>query len=179
MKNENKSMIKLFDINRKWLLRYLPPGAELSQEIYGFLGMLGIIFLGNISFLGRYGEALGSLYTYQGHSRILIRGAKIAGFDSLMSHSLGGLRILVIYCILISIVHYMSFSRGSKSIYLMKRLPQRGEMTKRCVLLPLMEIAAGIVFCLLLLLLNLGIYYLITPKICLPSEFQLSIWRVL
>ena len=64
---------------------------------------------------------------------------------------------------------YGSFSQGSRSLYLMHRLPEgRKLLTGYVVKAPLVCLAGAAVVCALLL----GIYYmvwrLLTPEICLP-----------
>lgn len=56
---------------------------------------------------------------------------------------------------------------GAKSIYLMGRLPDRWELHRRCLTLPLGWLLSAVLLPVLTLLVYYGIYYLITPAACL------------
>ena len=56
-----------------------------------------------------------------------------------------------------AVQNYQSHYRGSRSIYLMRRLPDRWELHRRCLILPLLELAATL---LLLAVLTVGFYFL-------------------
>ena len=81
-------------------------------------------------------------------------------------------------CLLAFAIYFFSFFyQGSKSVYLMRRLPKRGEMAIRSLTLPI----AGALFCLLsALLLRLifhAVYLLIVPDNLLPAEPWQVFWR--
>lgn len=81
-------------------------------------------------------------------------------------------------CLLVFAVYFFScFYQGSKSVYLMRRLPNRGEMALRSLTLPV----AGAVLCLLsALLLRLlfhTAYCIFVPANLLPAQPWQVFWR--
>ncbi len=76
-----------------------------------------------------------------------------------------------------SVYNYAYLYQGAKSIYTLKRLPQKGELIKRVFTLP---VAAALIFLvsgILLLFIYYGIYMLFTPEGWRnPSQLQ-SIWE--
>jgi hypothetical protein len=68
---------------------------------------------------------------------------------------------------------------GSRSDYLMRRLPDRWEYPRRCVTLPLLGAVAIIAEFLIVTLIYFAVYALFTPGICLPAGWQDGLWRVI
>ena len=62
------------------------------------------------------------------------------------------------------VFHYLYHYQGSRSIYLMRRLPDRWELLRRCIALPLCGALAALLTGLLITLLWAGIYLLATPR---------------
>ncbi len=55
--------------------------------------------------------------------------------------------------------NYMTFYRESKSIYLMRRIPDRWELPRRCAAVPLIGLAAGLILTAILICLCNLIYF--------------------
>ncbi|MGN1002239.1 MAG: hypothetical protein ACI4PC_05660 [Oscillospiraceae bacterium] len=161
------------------LERLAPPGMSLKQEKGFFWGGLAGAWLCSLSFLARYLDARGELYFYVGTQRRLDPNAVMPDFAVLFDGSLLGFA-LVAACMLFFIVfHYAYYRQGSKSVYLMRRLPQRWEMHKRSLTLPLLAVCLYALAALLVLLAYLAVYLLFTPDECLtPHQWQ-KIWSVL
>ncbi len=158
--------------------REVPFGIDYQTELrligYGLLASL----IYSLRFAAAYIQQSASLYTMTGAEKILRDGAEMLDFVYVLNDSLAGFPIIAGCMILLTAYHYAYHYRGSKSIYLMRRLPDRWELFRRCVTLPF---AAG-VFCLLaafLLLLCYFAYYMwVTPEVCLkPGQWQ-KIWSV-
>ena len=98
-------------------------------------------------------------------------------FHVLMAFAPIGFAILGIHTALQAVFHYRYHSQGSKSIYLMKHLPDRMELHRRCLTLPV----AGLVICgltaFLTIVLCYGIYVYFTPKECLSPHQWEMFWR--
>ena len=92
--------------------------------------------------------------------------SSLATFEEILGNCLGGYLILMIGMIFLGIYHYALHYRGSKSIYLMRRLPDQKELHRRCLTFPV----AGILISLLLFLCLLAGYYCIY-RFCTPSIF--------
>ena len=76
-------------------------------------------------------------------------------------------------------MNYASFRQGSKNIYLMKRLPSRWELHRRCILLPALGMVGSLVMGFTLLMIYFAIYMLVTPDRCLPPDQWQKLWSVL
>ena len=150
------------------LSRYAPVGMKLHMEktVWG-LG-LGASLVYSGLFLIRFVDACGELYEYKGVDRVLIEGAKIERFGVLLGNGLVGFAITAVVMLLFSIYHYLYHFQDSKSIYLMRRLPNRWELSRRCLTLPVAAAVLSLAAAVVLLGFYLGIYLVFTPKGCLP-----------
>ena len=160
--------------------RVYPLGFPGRQALQLTLGGLGVAFaIGYFRFLASFSSAKNELYT---SVRIdgkwvpkLIEGSVIAPFSRL----LGGISLgltLVALCLIISLfLHYAWHKLGSRSIYRMKLLPNRWELWRRVVLIPLVGLAACALLWGLLLLLCALTYHYGTPD----GHFPPNCWRLL
>ena len=141
---------------------YAPPGLDWRKEVQAYCyGLAGAFSLAFFWYLIRYAGEKSELFFRRGQERILRPGAVMEDF-----------------CVLMDFVsHYQYHSQGSKSIYLMKRLPDRMELHRRCLTLPI----AGLVICGLTAFLTIalcyGIYLYFTPKECLSPHQWEMFWR--
>lgn len=155
--------------------RVYPLGFPGRQALQITLGGLGVAFaIGYFRFLASFFSAKEELYT---SVKIdgkwvpkLIEGSVIAPF----SHLLGGVSLgltLVALCLIASLfLHYAWHKLGSRSIYRMKLLPNRWELWRRVVLIPLIGLAACALLWGLLLLLCALTYRFGTPEGHLPPN---------
>ncbi len=185
MKNEiHKILGPVFRVKNKILeifklmfhVKHFPPGMNVKQEKLFFgLGM-GASFLYSLTFIWRYLEAYAWLYTYYPAKKtyILREGALMEEFPVLMGNALIGFLFVIIGMIGFGIMHYVYFQQGSKSIYLMKRLPDKMELYKRMLTFPLLVFLICAVTAFLLLVFYYGIYIIATPEQCLqPNQWPL------
>lgn len=156
---------------------YAPPGLDWRKEVQAYCyGLAGAFSFALFWYLLRYTNAKSDLY-WRIHT--LAPGAVMKDFHVLMDFVLLGFVVLGIHTALQVFVHYRYHSQGSKSIYLMKRLPDRMELHRRCLTLP----AAGLLICgltaLLTVVLCYGIYIYFTPEECLSPHQWEMFWRFL
>ena len=135
-----------------------------------------IAVLNSFRFFINYYEAYGDLFWYDRlqfeetgvWEKTLRPGAVIVPFKELIGYSFLFFIVFVIVLLAAAGQHYWYYLRGSKSIYLVRRLPERYYALKTC----LGVTAIGIALTLLTVGLLLGIYYLVylfvTPAGCLP-----------
>ena len=168
---------------RKFIESIIPPGWDLKQELYSAL-QLGLVIISSWIFFGvRLDNSLDHIYRYKsGGVRLLVEGVVVSPFGRLTASCFA----LFIFYVLIQLISirsmYKFFTEDSKSIYLMRRLPQRYELAKRCISLPLINIAAGFAFCMLQLLLFWAVYKFAVPAQAMPAQsfsfLELFIWRI-
>ena len=152
------------------LTKYAPAGIPIKNEIRLFFISLGIACIYSMGFLIRYLDARNELFeTTLTGQKVLIISARMPHFSTLIANAFFGFFLAGLLALAASIYHYFFHSQGSKSIYLMKRLPRKWELYKRCFALPGMAILITVLTALLLYLLYYGIYVYFTPSACLPA----------
>ena len=161
-----------------FLKKLVPPGMEYKPELRFYITGLICAGLYSLSFFIRYFDARYELYEHYDYKSVLIDGAKIADFSSLLGYALVGFAFLAVCMLGFIVYHYLYYRQGSKSIYLMKRLPSKLELHKRAIALPLLAILGCLVAALIVMLLYFAVYMLATPKQCLlPNQWQ-KLWRL-
>ncbi|MBQ7916896.1 MAG: hypothetical protein IJ315_08980 [Firmicutes bacterium] len=158
--------------------RYAPPGMKIGEGLTAFfIAYAGAIFISCFYFFN-LGEELRSLYEWNGGERVLIQGRMMKDFVEILDYHLGGFVLVGLVLIEAVIYQYLYFNaHGSKSLYVMKRLPNKWELHKRCWSLPV----AGMILCgitaFVLMLLFFWAYMASTPEVCrLPDQWG-KIWR--
>ena len=147
--------------------RLFPPGADWRREVRRTLQALGAAIAWSLTFFLRYISAHGALYRVVNSRRVLIPGAVMQPFSEVLGPSLWGFALAAIAGAGLAALHYASFYRGSRSVYLMRRLPDPLEWHRRCLALP----CACIIACAALAAALWGLFYLfylnVTPAQCL------------
>ena len=94
----------------------------------------------------------------------------ILPFSEIFGRGLFGFWIVSVCLILLPLFHCLWHWQGSKSIYLMRRLPQRAELLRRCLAGPAMLLALTLLAAALTALFCMLLYQTHTPAGCLPEE---------
>lgn len=157
--------------------KMVPLGMEYKGLVRFFIGGFLMVSIGSVFlFLNRFMECKNSLYYYRATKRILIDGAIMPDFKEILGGCLLGFGVIILCMAAVAVYHYLYHFQGSKSIYLMKRLPQRWELLKRCLMLPVISILICLTTALLLLLVFYWYYMGNTPPECLePGQWQ-KLW---
>ena len=145
-------------------------GAELKWLAFGFVAAL----LGSLSFFAAYANHYQMLFQWRTELlKVLRPGAVMPDFVDILGASLIGFLILAVCMIGMLIYHVAYHYQGSRSIYLMRRLPRRRELWRRCLALPAAAAAASLCAAFLLLLLYYWYYMARTPDACLtPDQWE-------
>lgn len=151
------------------LSRLAPPGTAIKEEIRRLcVGLAGATGCAVLIYGVNYRNAYDLLFDRYGVDRVLRPDAVMPSFDALSWGSLTFFYFVALGSLAAAIFHHFSFySGGSKSIYLMRRLPQRWELLRRDITLPIAGAAISLLAALLLKLLFMGVYYFVTPEQCL------------
>ena len=67
--------------------------------------------------------------------------------------------------------------RFGGKLYLMRRIPDRWELPRRCAAVPLIGLAAGLLLTAILICLCNLIYFKATPPQCIPAGEHFLFWR--
>lgn len=152
------------------LSRYAPPGTNIEKEIKNLcVGLAAATCCAVLVYGVRLRTAYDNLFDQIGRDRVLRTGAIMLPFDAILLYALWLFYLVALYSLASAVLHHISYyTGGSKSIYLMRRLPQRWELLRRDITLPLLGASISLLSALLLKLLFWGLYYWITPTHCLP-----------
>lgn len=162
-----------------YLTRYSPPGMDLKLEKRFFIwGMILSVSYSILYFFTNYSNAYYELYIYVSGKAILNTNANMPDFRSLIGLSFIGFAIVAIMMVGFIIYRYSYYNQGSKSMYLMKRLPQKSELHKRALVVPFIAMLLCLLTVFILLMIFYAVYMLATPKACLvPNQWQI-LWRL-
>lgn len=164
------------------ITRYVPLGIALKPEL-GFIGAgMGGSLVYSLSFVVRYLNARITLYEWRkGEGGKMIKqlsaGAVMPDFAGILEDALYGFGILSLCMLLVALYHYFYHYQESKSVYLMRRLPDRWEWHRRCLTLPAAVMVLCLLTALLLLLIFFGIYMIGTPQECLTPGQWAKLWQ--
>jgi len=152
------------------LKRFLPPGydpkPELNTLLWTALGALCFSF----GFFFRLFDGVRELYDVDTRNgRHLIPGAEMPPYDQVFGSAASGFAVVIVLAVVIAFMHYSYHHQGSRSIYLMKRLPKRSVLHFRCLALPVAITVAAVLTAALLYLLYYGMYLITVPAECLPG----------
>lgn len=151
--------------------KYYPPGYEYQWELAVTAGLTLIAVCISMYFFIRLGKAFIGLSYYDPVSaaRLLRPDAAIEPFHIIT----GGIWQIFWLPALsqgaIAVSHYCYYYRDTRSIYLMRRLPERGLLIRSCLVAPLLCLGMLVLVMAVLWLLYLGCYFLAVPAQCLPS----------
>lgn len=155
--------------NRTELSRYTPPGIDPLFELKFFLcGIICSALYSLFGYLIRLFASLHILYDYDSHE--LIKGAMMTDFNLLIESLFTGFTITAVCMMALIIYHYAYHTHLSRSIYLMKRLPNSFEMHRRCISLPIATAFLCAVCVFLLIVLYFLFYLIVVPKECLAPD---------
>lgn len=152
------------------LRKYCPPGINPARELGCIAAGYSVAMLMALSFFFRYAECYNQLFHYMNQRRteVLIEGAVIEEFSAILSFRLAGFIVLAVSMLLLIAFHYAYHYQGSKSIYLMRRLPKRSELHKRCMVIPISVFVLTVLTAICLLFFFHHVYMTYTPAQCLP-----------
>lgn len=168
--------MELKDRIHRWLA-YEPPGYASRREFNLLWVWFGISVLYSFQFFLRLLSEYNGLFVYvnqMGYTKLVMReDAVMPPFGEVLGSGASGFAIGMWITVCFIGYRYLYHFRGSKSIYLMRRMKKRSLLWKNCLLVPLGEAAGFAVAGILLRLLYTGIYLLVTPGKCLTSVW----WR--
>lgn len=157
--------------------KLVPPGYNYKKEISVYVLWLALAVMKSCGFFIRCEDHIYGLYHFIGESKILIEGVMMPDIDVIMEQDLIGFPLFTVVAIATVIIHYMYHYQESKSIYLMRRLPKRMELHRRCWILPTTALLIVMVIAFLMLIAFYGYYMIMTPEACIaPNQWQ-KLWR--
>lgn len=153
------------------LKKLTPPGRETSRMMRSGGFALFAAVMRSFGFFSEYLDARNLLYTPRrpaGGEAVLIPGAVIAPFSRVLQGAFSLFPLFWLIMGLEVISAYRYHIGESRPMYLMRRLPNRWELHRRCWGLPLMCAGAGMALMGILTALYFLVYLVFTPAECLP-----------
>ena len=159
------------------LSRLFPMGWPWSSEVMGAAGAVGLsALISFVLFVYRFGSAVDDLYTrgFYSWERELIPGVLIPPYPQVLGGCLIFFAVTALALALLPAAHFLYHRQGARSDYLMRRLPQRWELARRCLggsalLLAVTALTAALLFVLFFIC-----YLAFTPAGHLPPD----VWAV-
>lgn len=152
------------------LARLFPAGWPWKTTVEVTLCALMVSWCSAVlCFLIHFDEAKIPLYISLSQ-RTLDRSTPIAPFAMIFGRGLLGFWIVALCVVLLPLFHYLWHWQGSKSIYLMRRLPRRSELWRRCLAGPTVLLAITVAAAALIVLLCMLLYQTLTPAGHLPED---------
>ena len=163
---------------KKRIQKYAPPGMDVDGEILAYASVLVIqIFWCLCFFVSWYMNLMSVMAEVKRHpgKNLYFTMRPLSDF---LNHRLFGISILFLVCVCMVILHFRYFHTESKSIYLMRRLPDGRELYRRCLTLPVLVFMLSLIFGLIYIAICMGFYHLFTPDAVKPASDHFSLWRI-
>lgn len=160
------------------LSRHAPVGFEVQTEKDVFVAGMILSAIYSLRFFWEYSDDEWLIYT-SGSKEIVRPGSTMTSFAELIDGCLMGFGIVAAVMIAFIVWHYVYHTQESRSIYLMRRLPNRWELHRRCLTLPVVGMAICGLAAFGFLMLYYVFYMTATPAECIaPGQWEL-LWREL
>lgn len=159
------------------LSRYAPLGINVRSEWQGYVAGLAVAVVYSMIYLLRYFNARENLYEWTLKGRELIEGAVMPDFAELMDGTLLVFLAIALTMMGLVIYHYIYHRLDTKSYYVMRRLPSRWELHRRCLTLPMIGLLICGAAALIVTLIYYWIYMGYTPEECLMPGQWGRFWR--
>lgn len=111
-------------------------------------------------------------------TRVKVVYEPVPRLDDLLYGTFPLLPVVFVATVFMIILNYRSYRRPAKGYYLMQRLPNRWEMHKRCLLLPLAELLLHVIICVTVCLVCYLIYRHCSLPERLPMYTTFRFWRI-
>ncbi len=162
------------------LARHAPPGIKQEWEKQFFVSGWVASLLYSFGFLIRYFDYRSDLFVYRsGTIRELDTSRVMPDFYVVLDNCLMFYVMFAVCMLLFAVYHYAYHRMGSKSIYTMRRLPNKWELHRRCLTLPIAAALILLISAAVTLMLWFGIYMLCTPDPCLVPGQWTKLWEAI
>lgn len=169
-------------MNRICLKRLFPPGADIRTELTWLAWAFAAALLFSLSCPLRLWMELSDLRRngWDPVSETWRSWARLADFSEILGTALIGFVIIALLAFALAALHYSGhYTGGSRSIYTMRRLPQRFELHLRCLAVPALTLLLSAALWFILLALYYALYITAAPEQLLqPGQWQ-HFWQTL
>lgn len=160
--------------------KIIPVGIKVETEIWIFFSALAVGICRALLFFQAYIREYNRLFDIEYGKRVLIKSRMMRDFFEILDGTFDGFIIAIFAFICLIMFHYGYHYKDSRSIYTMKRLPNKFELHIRCFTVPVIGITVSIVISALLLVLFYLYYISKTPAECLlPDQWERLLTAIL
>lgn len=160
-------------------VNFLPIGYK-SKTVYRSLiaSYLTAVIFSAVFFLTNLFMQIHSFYYYENGKKILEEGCVMPEFFKIRGDSFDIFGILIIAMIIFAVYNFSYHRIGTKSVYTMKRLKNKGEYLKRCLFVPCAVIITAAFTVIILNLLYFLIYEIAVPEgVLMYPDRTYRMWR--
>ncbi len=157
---------------RRNLSELVPPGAKLSRYLIWYFVILGLAMFITLFAWRNVGNAYFHILSYDeaAKSWYVNPEAVMEDFAPLVMPYFTGFWGVALLCVAGIFVNRGAFRRDSMSVYLLKRLPTKGEYLRRTAVLPLIGLLLTLAVGVILVFLYYFIYMKTVPEECLAPD---------
>lgn len=156
---------------------YAPPGMDKKRERGCYIFLLLLAVARSCYFFDKLRWELAKLYIEYGGYREYRHDVMMVDFYRLLNGNFLLFGAVILYCVGTMVFRFWYYYQGSKSIYLMRRLPDRSVLIRSCVETPLKRILLSLVVVAGLLLIFYLVYWIATPEQYLQPDQWQKLWR--
>ena len=115
---------------------HVPLGMDGEKRKNQMTGLLCLGLACSLLFVIRYGNARSNLWGYLNGKHQRIPGRMMLEFGELMQGVFLPLAVIAFGFVVVAVLFYLYHYQGCRSIYTMRRLPNRWELWRRCLTMP-------------------------------------------
>ena len=150
--------------------RHVPLGMDGVKRKNQMATMLGVGIGGSLIFPIKYFSARSDLFGYVNGRYQRISHRWMLPFEELLPGTFTIMAIAALGFVIAAILFYLYHYQGCRSIYTMKRLPDKWELWRRCLMLPVVFL----LLCAICTVILFGLYWLLwryaTPADAFPLQ---------
>ncbi|MBQ3136196.1 MAG: hypothetical protein IJB74_01805 [Clostridia bacterium] len=157
--------------------KIIPVGYKPEKELWIYCSVILMAILRSLFYFISYYSAYNNMFHDYGDKMVLIENITMVDFCNIIADGTFDVFKVAIFIFLAMIgVNYGYHYRDSKSIYTMRRLPNKYELHIRCIALPLTAIIISIILSFALLMVFYCHYMTVTPdELLLPAQWE-KLW---
>lgn len=157
--------------------KIIPVGYKPERELWISGSVIIMAVLRSLLYFLSYYSAYNALFNVYGGKKILIENAAMPDFCDIIDDGFFDVFKVAVFIFLAMIaVNYGYHLRDSKSIYTMRRLPDKYELHVRCIALPAISVMLCAFLSFALLMVFYSHYMTATPdELILPAQWE-KLW---
>ena len=168
--NEKKRSLRKFDLLRL-RRRFMPLGINMEKTNAFFGACLFIGIAGHFVFYGKYMLQMEEIEAAT-KGVTIDPSVRMSNFWELQEHSFYGYILAVLLALLLQAYwNYQYYNKTTKSVYVMKRLPDTRESTRTIWIGPVIQALMIVMLMVVQILVDLCLYAFVTPDIALPPNY--------